>query len=125
MRGSRRRLDAAATRAFRSAAMNTPRKLQVTRPIRPFAALAALVLLALPVRADTTLTAFISSALRPEVMRQAFDMFQAANPGVKVVAQTGGATSDLQAQYLNTVMSAKDSTLDVLLLDIIRPAQFA
>jgi len=31
----------------------------------------------------------------------------------------------VQAQYLNTVMSAKDSTLDVLLLDIIRPAQFA
>ena len=82
-------------------------------------------LFALPARADTTLTVFISSALRPEVMRQAFDRFEAANPGIKVTAQLGGATSDLQAQYLNTVMSAKDSTLDVLLLDIIRPAQFA
>ena len=82
-------------------------------------------LFALPARADTTLTVFISSALRPEVMRQAFDRFEAANPGIKVTVQTGGATSDLQAQYLNTVMSAKDSTLDVMLLDIIRPAQFA
>ena len=82
-------------------------------------------LFALPARADTTLTVFISSALRPEVMRQAFDRFEQANPGIKVAAQTGGATSDLQAQYLNTVMSAKDSTLDVMLLDIIRPAQFA
>ena len=97
----------------------------MTRPTRLFAALAAMVLVALPSRADTTLTVFISSALRPEVMREAFDMFQSANPGVKVVPQTGGATSDLQAQYLNTVMSAKDSTLDVMLLDIIRPAQFA
>jgi multiple sugar transport system substrate-binding protein len=83
------------------------------------------LVLALPARADTTLNVFISSTLRPEVMRQAFDHFEAANPGIKVKAQLGGATSDLQAQYLNTVMSAKDSTLDVLLLDIIRPAQFA
>ncbi len=83
------------------------------------------VLFALPAGADTTLTVFISSALRPEVMRQAFDKFEAANPGIEVTVQTGGATSDLQAQYLNTVMSAKDSTLDVMLLDIIRPAQFA
>jgi len=38
--------------------------------------------------------------------------------------RSGGNTSELQAQYLNTVMSAKDSSLDVLLLDVIRPAQF-
>ncbi|HTB42739.1 MAG TPA: ABC transporter substrate-binding protein [Acetobacteraceae bacterium] len=93
------------------------------RSARTLFVLAALF--ALPAHAETTLTVFISSALRPEVMRQAFDRFEAANPGVKVTAQTGGATSDLQAQYLNTVMSAKDSTLDVMLLDIIRPAQFA
>ena len=30
-----------------------------------------------------------------------------------------------QAQYLNTQMTAKDSSLDVLILDVIRPAQFA
>jgi multiple sugar transport system substrate-binding protein len=95
----------------------------VTRLIRACLLLSAVLIL--PARANTTLNVFISSALRPEVMRQAFDRFQAANPGVKVAIQTGGATSDLQAQYLNTVMSAKDSTLDVLLLDIIRPAQFA
>ncbi|HEY1932603.1 MAG TPA: ABC transporter substrate-binding protein [Acetobacteraceae bacterium] len=95
----------------------------MTRLIRACLLLSAVLIL--PARANTTLNVFISSALRPEVMRQAFDRFQAANPGVKVAIQTGGATSDLQAQYLNTVMSAKDSTLDVLLLDIIRPAQFA
>jgi len=95
----------------------------VIRSARTLFALA--VLFALPAHAETTLTVFISSALRPEVMRQVFDRFEAANPGFKVAPQLGGATSDLQAQYLNTVMSAKDSTLDVLLLDIIRPAQFA
>ena len=91
--------------------------------LRPVLMLA--VLLSMPAHAETTLNVFISSALRPEVMRQAFDQFEQANPGIKVTAQLGGATSDLQAQYLNTVLSAKDSTLDVLMLDIIRPAQFA
>ena len=95
----------------------------MTRILRPLLLLAALC--ALPAHAETTLNVFISSALRPEVMRQAFDQFEQANPGIKVVAQLGGATSDLQAQYLNTVLSAKDSSLDVLMLDIIRPAQFA
>lgn len=91
-------------------------------------ALTLLLLAALwapPARAETTLNVFISSVLRPEVMQQAFDRFEAANPGIKVKAQLGGATSDLQAAYLNTVMAAKDSSLDVLMLDIIRPAQFA
>ena len=96
----------------------------MTRILRPLLVLAAL-LVPPAAQAETTLNVYISSALRPEVMRQAFDQFEKANPGIKVVPQLGGATSDLQAQYLNTVLSAKDSSLDVLMLDIIRPAQFA
>lgn len=76
-------------------------------------------------RAQTALTVFVSGQHRPEVMRRAFDRYEAGHPGVKITIQTGGATSELQAQYLNTVMSAKDTSLDVFLLDIIRPAQLA
>jgi multiple sugar transport system substrate-binding protein len=75
--------------------------------------------------ADTELNIFISSQHRPDVMRKALDRYEAANPGTKVTIQTGGATSELQAQYLNTQMSAKDPTLDAYILDIIRPAQLA
>ncbi len=75
--------------------------------------------------AETTITVFVSPQQRPDIMRHAFDKFEAANPGVKVAIQTGGTTSELQAAYLNTVMSAKDPTLDVFMLDIVRPAQFA
>lgn len=75
--------------------------------------------------AETTLTVFVSPQQRPDIMRHAFDRFEAVNPGVKVSIQTGGTTSELQAAYLNTVMSAKDPTLDVFMLDIVRPAQFA
>ena len=75
--------------------------------------------------AQTNLRVFISSQHRPDVWRKAFDMYEAKNPSVKVAIETGGATSEAQAQYLNTVMTAKDSSLDVMILDVIRPAQYS
>lgn len=83
------------------------------------------LVLALPARADTVLKVFVSGQIASPVFRKALDRFEAANPGVHIQIEVGGATSDVQAQYLNTVMSARDSTLDAFLLDIIRPAQFA
>lgn len=71
------------------------------------------------------LKVYISSQHQPQVWRQVLDKFEAANPGTKVAIETGGNTSETQAQYLNTIMSAKDPSLDVLILDVIRPAQFA
>lgn len=89
------------------------------------ASLASLTLISIaPARADTTLKVFVSGQVSQAVIQKAFDKFAAANPGIKAQMEIGGATSDVQAQYLNTVMSAKDSTLDAFLLDIIRPAQF-
>ena len=75
--------------------------------------------------AAADLKVYISSQHQPQVWRQVLDKFEAANPGTKVAIETGGNTSEAQAQYLNTIMSAKDPSLDVLILDVIRPAQFA
>lgn len=75
--------------------------------------------------AQTELKVYISSQHQPEKWRQALDMYEASNPDVKVTIETGGSTSEAQAQYLNTVLTAKDPSLDVLILDIVRPAQFA
>lgn len=75
--------------------------------------------------ADTELKIYISSQHQPNVWRQVLDKYEAENPGVKVIIETGGNTSEAQAQYINTIMSAKDDTLDVLILDVIRPAQMA
>lgn len=86
---------------------------------------AVLALTAGSAGAATTLHAYIADQERPDVWRKLFDQYEASHPGVKVTIDVGGATSDLQAQYLNTAMSAKDSTLDLILLDVIRPAQFA
>jgi multiple sugar transport system substrate-binding protein len=61
---------------------------------------------------------------RPDLMRKLFDQYQAANPNVKIDIETGGATSELQRQYLSTVLNAKDSAIDIYMIDIVNPAQY-
>ena len=75
--------------------------------------------------AQIHLKAYIGGQQRPDIMRDLFAQYMAVNPGVKVSLEVGGAPSDLHQKYLNMVLSAKDTTLDVFLIDIIRPAQFA
>ena len=75
--------------------------------------------------AAQTLRVFSGGAnQRPDLMRKLFDQYQAANPGVKIEIETGGATSELQRQYLSTVLNAKDSAIDIYMIDIINPAQY-
>ncbi|MBK4214606.1 ABC transporter substrate-binding protein [Paracoccus caeni] len=91
------------------------------------AALAAAGTMALPVMAsaETALRIFISSQHQPDIWREVLDRYQEAHPDVTVEIETGGNTSEAQAQYLNTLMSAEDSSLDVMILDVVRPAQYA
>ena len=88
---------------------------------------AALALAAPPLaQADTVLRVFVGGAnQRPDVARKMFDEYEKQHPGVKVQLESGGATSELQRQYLSTVLGAKDSTLDIFIIDIINPAQYA
>ena len=81
--------------------------------------------LALPASAETTLRIFTGGQQRPDVMRKIADEYQKKNPNVKIEVEVGGATSEAQQQYLSTVLSSKDSVLDVILIDVIRPAQWA
>jgi multiple sugar transport system substrate-binding protein len=76
--------------------------------------------------AETKLRAFAGgSGQRPDLMRKLFDQYQVTNPGVTIEVETGGATSELQRQYLSTVLNAKDSAIDVFMIDIVNPAQYA
>ncbi|HTS21974.1 MAG TPA: ABC transporter substrate-binding protein [Casimicrobiaceae bacterium] len=75
--------------------------------------------------AETTLHMFTGGQQRPDVMRKVADEYQKNNPGVKIEIEVGGATSEAQQQYLNTVLAAKDSALDLMLIDVVRPAQWA
>jgi multiple sugar transport system substrate-binding protein len=86
----------------------------------------ALLLAGSTALAQTTLRVFTGGQnQRPDLMRKLFDRYEAANPGVKVQTETGGATSELQRQYLSTVLNAKDPSIDVFLIDIVNPAQYA
>lgn len=85
----------------------------------------AAMLAASSAHAQTQLRIFTGGQQRPDVMRKILDVYQQKNPGVKVEVEVGGATSEQQQQYLNTVLAAKDSALDVVLIDVIRPAQWA
>jgi multiple sugar transport system substrate-binding protein len=75
--------------------------------------------------AQTTLRIFTGGQQRPDVMRKIADDYERRTPGVKIEVEVGGATSEQQQQYLNTVLASKDSALDVILIDVIRPAQWA
>ncbi len=90
-------------------------------------ALLASTMLVLPglAAAQTDLKIYISSQHQPDVWREVLNQYEAKNSDVKVTIETGGNTSEAQSQYLNTVMSAKDSALDIMVLDVVRPAQFA
>ena len=61
---------------------------------------------------------------RPDLMRKLFDEYQKSHPNVKIDIETGGATSELQRQYLSTVLNAKDSAIDIYMIDIVNPAQY-
>ncbi|MCX8507248.1 MAG: ABC transporter substrate-binding protein [Alphaproteobacteria bacterium] len=77
-------------------------------------------------QAETSLRVFSGGQnQRPDLMRKVFDEYQKANPGVKIDIETGGATSELQRQYLSTVLNAQDSAIDVFMVDIVNPAQYA
>ena len=86
---------------------------------------AAALMAAGAAHAQTTLRVFSGGQnQRPDLMRQLFDKYQASNPGVKIEIETGGATSELQRQYLSTVLNAKDSAIDVFMIDVVNPAQY-
>src|SRR5213082_826177 len=74
---------------------------------------------------QTTLRIFTGGQQRPDVMRKIADEYTKRNPNVKIDVEVGGATSEAQQQYLNTVLASKDSALDLMLIDVIRPAQWA
>jgi multiple sugar transport system substrate-binding protein len=51
--------------------------------------------------AQTTLRVFAGgSAQRPDLTKKLLALYMQRNPGVRVETEAGGATSDLQRQYL-------------------------
>jgi len=68
---------------------------------------------------------FVGGQQRPDVWEQVIKKYEAANPNFDVEIEVGGATSEAQQQYLTTVLTSKDDSIDLMLIDIVRPAQYA
>lgn len=93
--------------------------------LRPWLVLCITLLLCGELSAQTTLRVFAGgSGQRPDLTRLLAADYVQRNPGVRVEIETGGATSDLQRQYLSTVLNAKDPSIDVYLMDVVNPAQY-
>jgi multiple sugar transport system substrate-binding protein len=75
--------------------------------------------------AQVSLKLLVGGQHRPDIFRQLLKEYEANNPGVTITLESGGATSELLQRYLNTVLTARDPTLDAFLIDIVRPAQYA
>jgi multiple sugar transport system substrate-binding protein len=75
--------------------------------------------------AEIHLKLLVGGQHRPDVMRALFREYSELHPHVKISLEVGGATSELLQRYLNTVLTARDPTLDAFLIDVVRPAQFA
>ena len=75
--------------------------------------------------AQTRLKFLVGGQHRPDVFREMFKEYSAANPGVEISLEVGGATSELLQRYLSTILTARDPTLDAFIIDVVRPAQYA
>lgn len=82
------------------------------------------VLLSAAFAQQAKLRVFVGGQQRPDVMRKILDVYEQRNPGIRVEIEVGGATSDQQQQYLTTVLTSRDPSLDLILINIIRPAQY-
>ncbi|MBV1701902.1 MAG: ABC transporter substrate-binding protein [Hyphomicrobiales bacterium] len=75
--------------------------------------------------ADITLHVFVGGNARPDLVTKLLSDFDAKNPGITSKIEVGGATSEQQSNYLNTVLSSQDDAIDVYLVDIVRTSENA
>jgi multiple sugar transport system substrate-binding protein len=76
-------------------------------------------------QAPITLRVFAGgSGQRPDLTRALVAEYAKTRPQLRIEVETGGASSDLQRQYLSTLLNAKDPSLDVYLIDVVNPAQY-
>jgi multiple sugar transport system substrate-binding protein len=85
----------------------------------------ALTVVSTTSHATTQLKILVGGQHRPDIYRELLKEYMATNPNVRVTLEVGGATSDLLQRYLNTVLTARDDSLDAFIIDVVRPAQYA
>jgi multiple sugar transport system substrate-binding protein len=85
----------------------------------------ALVWVCASVLAQTEIVMFLDPREPQELYQRYAEMYTAENPDVTIRFEAGGATSDQQQQYLNTVLTSRSGEIDIFQIDVIRPATYA
>ncbi len=87
---------------------------------------AAFVLLVFsgPLQAQTQLKIFAGNFPRVETLRALANAFQQRQPGIVVEIETGGTTLESQRQLLNGMLETRDPAFDLVMIDVLRPAQW-
>lgn len=67
---------------------------------------------------------FIGSTLRPDVIGPILDEFT-AETGTETEIEEGGATTEVRDQYLSTVLTSRSGDIDLFLMDVVNPPQYA
>ena len=75
--------------------------------------------------AQTEVTMFLDPREPMELFEEFATRFEEQNPDISVAFEVGGATSDQQQQYLNTVLTSESGEIDIFQIDVIRPATYA
>ena len=92
---------------------------------KPLLTLVSLWLLGSVALAQTEIVMFLDPREPMELYQQYADQYTEQNPDVTISFETGGATSDAQQQYLNTVLTSESGEIDIFQIDVIRPATYA
>ncbi len=77
-----------------------------------------------PALAQTNLRIFAGNFPKIDVLRALANAYGQGRPGVSIEIETGGSTLEAQQQSLNALLSARDATTDLVLIDVLRPAQW-
>lgn len=92
---------------------------------RTLTATLLLALLGWSVLAQTEIVMFVDPREPMDLFERYAERYQEQNPDVTIRFETGGATSEVQQQYLNTVLSSESGEIDIFQIDVIRPATYA
>ncbi len=67
---------------------------------------------------------FIGSTLRPDVIGPILEQFT-AETGIETEIEEGGATTEVRDQYLSTILTSRSGDIDLYLMDVVNPPQYA
>jgi multiple sugar transport system substrate-binding protein len=67
---------------------------------------------------------FVGSTLRPDIIGPILDQFT-VETGIETEIEEGGATTEVRDQYLSTIFTSRSGDIDLYLMDIVNPAQYA